>query len=321
MPIWAGIDEAGYGPLLGPLVVASSSFWMSQVPKEGQLWSDLNDAVARRPKKADGRLVVNDSKKVYSPSRGLRLLEEGVLSFLHQSAVLPKSVDGYLDLMLPQGISKTDETPWTSPIGELPLPVKSNDSAIASKSAALSKNLNTAKVSYVGSNAVVVLPPEYNMIVRKTNNKSQLLWQKCGMLLQKLWSENSGCKCYVLVDRHGGRQHYRRHLRDTFPNAKLSVKKEDNAGSIYQIRDNKHDMCLAFKSNGDQHALPTALASMNAKYTRELYMRAFNDYWTSRVSDLKPTAGYAQDAKRFLEDIQPAIEQDDIDTSILIRGS
>jgi hypothetical protein len=49
--------------------------------------------------------------------------------------------------------------------------------------------------------------------------------------------------------------------------------------------------------------LPAALASMTAKYVRELSMRAFNEYWCARVKNLRPTAGYPADAKRFRVDI------------------
>ena len=45
--------------------------------------------------------------------------------------------------------------------------------------------------------------------------------------------------------------------------------------------------------------LPTALASMTAKYLRELSMRAFNEFWCARVPGLRPTAGYPGDAPRF----------------------
>ncbi|MHC4591536.1 MAG: hypothetical protein ACYS8L_02445, partial [Planctomycetota bacterium] len=47
MVLWAGIDEAGYGPRLGPLVVAGTAFALEREPKEGILWETLRDAVSR----------------------------------------------------------------------------------------------------------------------------------------------------------------------------------------------------------------------------------------------------------------------------------
>ena len=42
---------------------------------------------------------------------------------------------------------------------------------------------------------------------------------------------------------------------------------------------------------------------MTAKYLRELAMRAFNEFWCGHLPELRPTAGYTQDARRFKQDI------------------
>ena len=77
--IIAGIDEAGYGPMLGPLVVSASVF---RVPDgaDANLWKQLSPLVVR--KSVDGRIAVNDSKKIYKRRKGLQALEEGLLPFL-----------------------------------------------------------------------------------------------------------------------------------------------------------------------------------------------------------------------------------------------
>ena len=58
---------------------------------------------------------------------------------------------------------------------------------------------------------------------------------------------------------------------------------------------------------------------MTAKYIRELYMEAFNAYWLGRMEGLRPTAGYAKDARRFLQDIASLIEDGRVDLTALIR--
>src|SRR5689334_24310299 len=105
--IIAGIDEAGYGPLLGPLVVGCCAFELGEQAasaspasrKTGRrtaassdtesaksdrtatiedpmaspcLWSLLRRYVSRNRGKTDRKIHVNDSKQVYSPSYGLK---------------------------------------------------------------------------------------------------------------------------------------------------------------------------------------------------------------------------------------------------------
>jgi hypothetical protein len=61
---------------------------------------------------------------------------------------------------------------------------------------------------------------------------------------------------------------------------------------------------VEFGVDADCEHLPVALASMSAKYLRELLMQRFNDYWRGLAPAVTPTAGYYQDALRFLEDLE-----------------
>ena len=79
MNVHAGLDEAGYGPMLGPLTIGFSAF-----RREGTLdWSTLPGAVSDAPGQDRERLVVADSKKVFTRNpRGARRLEATALTFL-----------------------------------------------------------------------------------------------------------------------------------------------------------------------------------------------------------------------------------------------
>ena len=80
-------------------------------------------------------------------------------------------------------------------------------------------------------------------------------------------------------------------------------------------------MTISFEVDSEQRHMPTALASMISKYTRELLMARFQAYFQARAPQVKPTAGYASDAKRFRAEIEPLLPAMGIEPSRLIRAS
>jgi len=65
--------------------------------------------------------------------------------------------------------------------------------------------------------------------------------------------------------------------------------------------------------------MPTALASMVSKYTRELLMARFNAFFSHHAPGVRPTAGYATDAARFRADIAPHLPRIGITARDLCR--
>ncbi len=118
------------------------------------------------------------------------------------------------------------------------------------------------------------------------------------LLEQQDLIEPTGVTFDATLDKHGGRNRYGDLLQEQFPEHLVTPLIESRPESRY--RWGPHSFC--FRSKGEAEA-PVALASMIAKLLRELSMKAFNAYWQSHLPDLKPTAGYPVDAKRFRREI------------------
>ena len=93
---------------------------------------------------------------------------------------------------------------------------------------------------------------------------------------------------------------------------------EGQQESAYRWESDSLPIEIHFRAGGESY-LPTALASMTAKYLRELSMKAWNKYWCDQVKGLRPTAGYPADAKRFKREIEPLQNQLEIPDHILWR--
>src|SRR3954463_3528421 len=97
--ILAGIDEAGYGPLLGPWVVGCCAFEIDRIDSDDIpcLWKRLGKLVSRHRSKTGRKLHVNDSKQVYSPSIGLKELERSILCIMLARGTTAATLADFLD--------------------------------------------------------------------------------------------------------------------------------------------------------------------------------------------------------------------------------
>ena len=79
------------------------------------------------------------------------------------------------------------------------------------------------------------------------------------------------------------------------------------------------ELTVSFTTEAEAAHLPVALASMIAKYVRELLMLRMNRFFRGHLPELKPTAGYYEDGRRFVRDIEPVIETLGVDRGSLVR--
>lgn len=302
-----GTDEAGYGPNLGPLVV-STTLW--RIPDDlavKDLYRCLKSAVcASRVEKQDLRRVpIADSKQLYSAGDSWEQLELGLLTSLRVCGKPAATWREVWSSLSPQATESLALEHWS---GEFDMPTP--HAADAARIEKLVERLIAAKskcgieLRAVASRAV--FPREFNALVDKFDNKSSTLSHVTLELVREiLESAPLDEPIVVHCDKHGGRNTYAGLLQHFFPEHFVEVHAEGREKSVYRFGPRERRVEFRFVAKGDSF-LPAALASMACKYLRELAMHAFNLFWQRHVPNLKPTAGYPDDARRFRKEIATA---------------
>lgn len=294
MGVLIGMDEAGYGPNLGPLVIGVTKWRFDGRPSEVDLWSALEDAIAQKPKRGDDRLHVADSKEVYNSNRGIGSLERTVLATLRVLGHQPTTFGELHRAVLG---SEPASEPWFED-DRLELPLANDESAVNNAAARLGGTLTHAGISLEAMRCDVVLTRRYNELVEKHDSKGIALSTTSMNLLRAVWDVDLDDRTRVIADKHGGRNRYDELLEDVVGDRMIFRVQEGRDRSVYRVGQTE----LVFRTKAEQH-LPVALASMVAKYVREVAMELFNQFWADRVPDLKPTKGYPVDAVRFRKEI------------------
>lgn len=396
--VLVGIDEAGYGPTLGPLCVAMAAFRVpddsaasssataaaSPAPSSApppDLWKILDTGVAREPgrggkRDARGRVAVADSKHLklsnsVTTTHPLIHLERGVLSFLRHrtstdlalSTSAPAApeptpdpnqpstdaglfdalclspdcekpaplTDADLDGAAPRGIAPTLRAfagAHRCYQGDArPLPVASTAGELAICGNVVGRAMAAAGVEVVDLACVVIPEGWFNARLDEGLNKAEVSGLGVGVLLRRALARTTGLgRVGVVCDRQGGRMTYGPWLSRQVPGAGVEVVGEDDARSRYLLT--RADLGaqgragVSFLIEAEQHHMAVALASMTAKFVRELAMARFNAHWSARARaaspsfDLAPTAGYATDARRWLIDAAPLLTRADRDALV-----
>ncbi|MBI4582144.1 MAG: hypothetical protein HY718_20780 [Planctomycetes bacterium] len=324
-----GIDEAGYGPLLGPLVVSAVAFEVpmalltsaADAAKGPDLWHVLRASIAREASKKDPRLAVADSKQLHGKTAtryGIALLERAALTFLAQADRYPANLVSLLRIVCPHVVEQLPRYPWYAR-AELPLPVECSKDDVAVQRNAVTSDMAAAGVRFRGAWVEVLCEGNYNHLVSATQNKASVLFHQNMRLIQRIAERTAGRPLWIWADRHGGRTSYLRPLMSAWDGAEFEVLDESPEHSGYRLTRSGTPWVIRFLVEGETHQLPVALASIFSKYIRELFMICFNRYWCGRVPNLRPTAGYSQDGRRFLADIEAAATRQGLDRNWLIR--
>jgi hypothetical protein len=366
MGILIGMDEAGYGPHLGPLVVAATAWEVPDDsaslralngngepacpgvsvsnPAGGQQGGATATAVRRKKRRAhddcvdlyrllrnivakrasERRIAIADSKVLYTPGLGLRQLERGlhaVLLTMEQSLSCWSAIVTYCDADPDHHYCRTC---WPDGF-DCALPFSAAADELVRLGARFARACEAAGVRPLTIRAKLVFPEQFNDLVAYYNSKGAALSHATVGLLREVVNAvlppapSPQPSIYTVCDKHGGRNYYTALLQHHFSEYWIAPVFESHAESHYEWGEPKSRMRVVFRVNGERF-MPTALASMTAKYLRELAMHAFNEFWRAHLPELRPTAGYYRDAWRFKKDIAAKQRELRIDDHVLWRS-
>ena len=328
MPYLIGIDEAGYAPNLGPLVIGGT-LW--KVPEaDCDLYHLLRGAVSRSG--SARKVAIADSKELHTPDSiqnletnlwavcpQFRSLERHALHSLLRECSPNLPLERLAERVaqssflwspaetLPTLHQQLNDAPSANagPL-ELPLePLAENHATVAKRFAA---SCDENKVGLLRVASTPLYPAAFNELSERLGNKSNLLTALSLQLARELLSSlpDDAEPVTIFCDKHGGRNRYAAAVEQHLSPLPPAHECETAEVSRYRFRCGSRDIRIQFAAGGESE-LPVALASMYAKYIRELCMEAFNRYWQGELPGLEPTKGYPADAKRFREAIEPLV--------------
>ena len=267
MAYLAGMDEAGYGPNLGPLVIGGTLWRVPDGVDGAELYERLPNvappATGVAPKEAT--LLIGDSKSLYSPAAGLAALERAVFAALAASnhagpSACPKTWRELLTSCDGCCTEVITAVPWYVEF-DCPVPVHATAEIISATQELFADALEAADVQLITLRARLIFPETFNRRVQECGSKGTALSLWTLELVEQLLEPIENGPVLIQGDKHGGRSRYAALLQHVFPDHLIEVLDESRRQSTYRWGPPSRRVEACFTAQGERF-LPSALASM-----------------------------------------------------------
>jgi hypothetical protein len=313
------MDEAGYGPNIGPLLITLTHWRTPGTPNRCQFYRMLKDVIA-----ADGhadwqKLHLADSKIVFSGKNAFASLETSALAlFLCLGWEIRSFQQLWKQFLGSPAEHAVDASPSLPPwyLDDLTLPVAADLDRVQQLAERLRHRMQRCGLELLNVRGDLVIEERFNRLVGcDDSNKALVLSRLAFRLLRKNWSPDHQDNILFVGDKHGGRNRYDDLLAEVLDDQMIFCIEEGQQRSRYRVGRTE----LRFEVGGERH-LPVACASIVSKYLRELAMDLINRFWATHCPHVKPTRGYPGDARRFRDAIDSVRLQLAIDDHVFWRS-
>jgi ribonuclease HII len=302
MAVFTGIDEAGLGPVLGPLCYGLVSFIIPD--DEVDTWRETLKKIIK-----EEELFVDDSKKIFQGPDKFAKLEKAITD-VFGFYVSEKERLQVQNIFLNTAINKKGN--WSY----YPFYKSVLTSFFPPKIKAILVKHPNWKVKLAVTSC---FEGEMNEVFDNGVNKSEMALLKVGALIESVLSVHTQENITFSIDKQGGKQYYSNFINDIFPFAPIETIQETPDVSEYFLLRNKQKLHFGFYKSGDSLFEEISMASILAKWLRENFMIAFNSHWLA-YNKVPPTAGYPEDGKRFIKEMMSYFEKSEIPLDLIIRN-